>query len=666
MRRAATVLLVVLVGVFMAFYGGYDVDAESGYGELDVPGFLVWFAPGVASSDVPVEADWVDITSYVAYLSTVTGRDDEFTQPSAGQLDLGLDNLDGTFDPDNTSGPYYGQLLPLAWFRVTSGAATGNLGVFYGQVSIEGFQVVASAFPDVVRVEVLDMVEQLANTEAPESVWAVEVEADAPIAWYRLGESSGAVATDSSGNGHHGTYEGGATFDSRTGLIEGSSDNAIDFDGVDNAVDLPAGAAADVGGPLTVEAWFSVDDGLTIAETMYLYQSALTSRERVSLYMTTAGHVGFSAQETGGTSYGLSTSSALNDGGTHHVLGTYDGSTEANLYVDGVHIGSNAGGPAQAPPPALRWAGIGVASVYVSGPTVADVFFDGIIDEVAVYDSELSAARALAHYEAGSAPWASELSGARVTHILDAIVLPVGQRTIATGASTLQSASLNADAWSLLLATATAEGGDVYIDHADGGKVRFRGRRDLWTETRSLTSQATFGDGGGSEVPYASLDVQDDRIYNRATMQRRDGAAVTVSDAASATQYQRRTFSETGLLYETDAESQYRAERIVAEKKDRHRRVRSITLEPLEDTDLAWDQVFAREIGDRITVKWRPLYGGTYSFDSWIIGIRHAFDAAVGRLRTTFSLSPVPYDTTGEPYWIAGVSTAGVTTRPGY
>ena len=97
------------------------------------------------------------------------------------------------------------------------------------------------------------------------------------------------------------------------------------------------------------------------------------------------------------------------------------------------------------------------------------------------------------------------------------------------------------------------------------------------------------------------------------------------------------------------AEVQSRAESIVNDKKDRHRRVRSVTLEPRAVTHPAWAQVFTRAIGDRVTVKWRPPYGGTYSYPCYIIGIEHQWSQTSG-MRTKCALQPVEFGTaTGSP-----------------
>lgn len=62
---------------------------------------------------------WVDVTGYVRAFSTHGGRPDAFSLCETGSVDsLVLNNTDGRFDPENTSGPYYGYLRPNRRIRI--------------------------------------------------------------------------------------------------------------------------------------------------------------------------------------------------------------------------------------------------------------------------------------------------------------------------------------------------------------------------------------------------------------------------------------------------------------------------------------------------------------------------------------------------------------------
>ena len=77
--------------------------------------------------------------------------------------------------------------------------------------------------------------------------------ADSPEAYWRLDETSGTTANDSSGNGLNGTLAGGVMLGAVGGLTS-DTDAAMSFDGSTGYVSLPSGFSDFTGG-LTIEAW---------------------------------------------------------------------------------------------------------------------------------------------------------------------------------------------------------------------------------------------------------------------------------------------------------------------------------------------------------------------------------------------------------------------------
>ncbi len=61
---------------------------------------------------------WVDVTAYARAGVVHRGRSSDLDLVSAGTLDLKLGNADRRFDPLNTGGPYFGNLLPNKRIRV--------------------------------------------------------------------------------------------------------------------------------------------------------------------------------------------------------------------------------------------------------------------------------------------------------------------------------------------------------------------------------------------------------------------------------------------------------------------------------------------------------------------------------------------------------------------
>src|SRR5687767_7829365 len=81
--------------------------------------------------------------------------------------------------------------------------------------------------------------------------YSSEVLADSPLGYWRLGESAGPLASDSSGNGLNGTYSGPGL--GAPGAIDGDSDTAATFDG-DDYVNLPTYAGLEPA-LVSAEAW---------------------------------------------------------------------------------------------------------------------------------------------------------------------------------------------------------------------------------------------------------------------------------------------------------------------------------------------------------------------------------------------------------------------------
>lgn len=236
---------------------------------------------------------------------------------------------------------------------------------------------------------------------------------------------------------------------------------------------------------------------------------------------------------------------------------------------------------------------------------------------------------------------ASEDSGARITRILTAASWPLADRVISTGDSTLQATTLGANALALCQLTADSEMGEFYMDAA--GRAFFRNRQGIMEDSRSITSQITWGDGGGAELPYYSVtpSYDDDQLVNSATITNVGGAAqASTADASSSiATYLDGTFERSDILLETDSEALQMANMLVATGKDPEYRFEALEIGRHQATateDLIFAQALGRLIGDRMTVKYTPAGSGTLTKDVFVRGISHRSDRQMWN--TTFSL----------------------------
>lgn len=234
----------------------------------------------------------------------------------------------------------------------------------------------------------------------------------------------------------------------------------------------------------------------------------------------------------------------------------------------------------------------------------------------------------------------SENSGARVSRILDSVGWSATDRVIATGDTTLQATTLEGPAWTELSLVQDTELGELYIDTA--GRVFFRNRLAILEDTRSNTSQATFGDESG-ELRYESVSVNydDADLINLARIARTGGSTQTAQDTESQTLYLVHTHERTDLLMETDGAAADYAGWLIQQAADPELRFGSMTISPrrndaTEENNL-FAQVLGRQFGDRITIIRRPPGGGAdIERDVFIRGVSH--DVGPLRWHTTFAL----------------------------
>lgn len=253
---------------------------------------------------------------------------------------------------------------------------------------------------------------------------------------------------------------------------------------------------------------------------------------------------------------------------------------------------------------------------------------------------------------------ASEDSGARVNRILDGLSWPAADRVVQAGNSTLQATDLSGNALSELQLTQDSEMGEFYMSAS--GLAVFRNRHAILSEIRSNTAQVVFGDAGlgAGEIPYASAIVDNDDVTlaNYVSITRVGGAEQVAQDAASQSQFLRKTYPRTDLIMETDSEALSYAQAVLSEHKTAELRFDAVQVNVPRATEGAtvWPALLGRELGDRVTVVRRPPGGGpANSRDVWIRGIGMSSNGE--SWSTTFQLETA----TRRSFWTIGHPTLG-------
>lgn len=249
----------------------------------------------------------------------------------------------------------------------------------------------------------------------------------------------------------------------------------------------------------------------------------------------------------------------------------------------------------------------------------------------------------------GSPVGAGELSGARINRILNAAGWYTGQgagaRFVDTGNSPLQATSFNDTALNLLQLAADSEIGMIYIDAS--GAFQFRERQALITDSRSNTSQATFGDDPASppatELACSTIARADDdtTIGNdiQATINGSSNMQEVMNSASIALYLFPRTYARTDLILQADADALNWAGWMCYISSYGEDRFESISVDPAADSVNLWQQVLGRDIGDRITgIRRPPGVSPAITKQGFISGVTHSFDSGTSQWLTTWTL----------------------------
>jgi Concanavalin A-like lectin/glucanases superfamily/Lamin Tail Domain/CotH kinase protein/Bacterial TSP3 repeat len=217
-------------------------------------------------------------------------------------------------------------------------------------------------------------------------LYRLEVMADQPAGYWRLDETNGTTAFDSSGNGRNGTYNGGVTLGQEGSGPEGSL--TARFDGATGYVQLPGTWGGGV--EATVEAWVNTEAPVTGD-----FQSIIATPDGgfTHFQLHTAGNAG---AYTSAGFLALPIPPPTPTGRWRHIAMTIK-SGDSRIYVDGTELGTpvtttfTSISPATYAPGTTR--GVRLANGHQGGR-----WFRGRLDEVAIYNQALPPERVRAHY----------------------------------------------------------------------------------------------------------------------------------------------------------------------------------------------------------------------------------------------------------------------------
>ena len=216
------------------------------------------------------------------------------------------------------------------------------------------------------------------------------------ISYWKFDEGSGPTAFDSV-DANHGTIYGATP---TTGQVAG----ALSFDGLDDYVELPASSSILTDSPFTISTWIITEvqqgdygpgEGRIVnlhREVAYSTSASIYAggpaggepgdRDDICfLYYTGAAHKWLCYQTT---------SPVYHDGNPHLITATHDGST-VKLYYDGEEVRTRDD----------TFGTFGTATAKIGSFNGSERYFNGVIDEVAIFDRVLTPEEIQQHYQDG-------------------------------------------------------------------------------------------------------------------------------------------------------------------------------------------------------------------------------------------------------------------------
>ena len=215
------------------------------------------------------------------------------------------------------------------------------------------------------------------------------------IAYLKLDETSGSVFADYF-NGHDASCQSGNCPGFGTGIVNG----ALDFNGTDQWITVPDHADLDWGkdDSFTIEVWAKLTNCDSRNKVMIGRDDKPSGEHWWLGCDKNSKTANFNLLDTAGNGVAVQGTTQINDNTWHHIVAVRDNSSDQNrLYIDGVLEDSEPYDYA-AGFDSTTTLGIG----YMAYTGIADYYYDGLLDEIALYSKALSDAEITDHYNGGA------------------------------------------------------------------------------------------------------------------------------------------------------------------------------------------------------------------------------------------------------------------------
>jgi hypothetical protein len=551
----------------------------------------------IAFTDGPyvVSPTWTNVTSFVRDMQIDRGVSDDWDLVASGSATVTLSNLTRRFDPFNTAGPYYGNLLPRRQIRIRATHGGTTYDVFRGFVDGWPPAWTDAGYDSTVTLSCFDALDLLGSAPMP-PVWVSRYindlgaehfwKMDDPI----VGSGTTVNFTDS---GTRGTPIASSNIIYQTpSLADGIPDTCV---GSANNVTAGAAVVLPVGwgtyGNFSFATWTRNTQVSAVGSLVNYATNGLGFE--MGQYTSTAdiGKYRFRIRtQTIGYEW---LSSAQSTTEPHHVVFTYNSSTGQGLvYIDGLPEA-----PARA------------SFTTLFGPFTSEqiALFTGEYQHVASFNKVLTPTEASTIYQY-SLNQLSETAAQREARILAYTPFSASLTNFAGTEQLLDLPANLPNATLQLQAAAVSEYGPLFVNKA--GILTSFTRNQIRNQTTSLIPQAQYGNGigwlGNAIGPEVELQYAGDSMRNIADVSCTSAGTVTVTNSSSVNTYGSAEETVTTVL--GTLSSATNVGQIVSGWGGQVYPKASPT-QVVMSPDASWTTTLALELFDRITLQVTPPTG---------------------------------------------------------
>jgi hypothetical protein len=571
----------------------------------------------IAFNDGPYVASptWTNVTSDVRYMTIDRGRTGDWAS-FYGSASVVLSNLNRTYDPFNTSGTYYGKLLPRRQIRITASYGGTTYPVFRGFVSGWPPAWTDAGKDSTITLSCFDAVGLLASETLPADWSRDYIISTAPRHYYPCDEPVGPFTTNQVLKDYGSVPLNMATTAEASNfsqLAVGLVNSSITSTG-SNAANSSLGVVNASPGSFTVSCWAIAD--ASASGSNFIQGNIYNHTYYFGFNTTTEKFYAEVTEPSFGNSKVASTNISGWDTGKPRLLTfTWNSATRTiAMFIDGISVAVTT---------------VNNAGIYVQTNENVNIG-SGSVQQIVVWDGVQTQATIQSIFKGSTANFL-ETARVRFQGLIANTPFPVSL-TDPPSAPVTTVLEVTDDAPQVageLQKLSDSEFAPLFVTR--DGVVTLYNQNQIRTQTRSIVSQGTYGTGGFAIGPNVALEYDGDSMRNEANITMSGGGVYIQRNTTSVN-----TYGAAEASIDTQLASLANAVSVanivtgwggqVYPKTDPF----DVVLSPDGD----WSNALNRELNDRITLVVSPPTGNSTTIPMLLQRVRHS--VVPGEWRTTF------------------------------